>query len=165
MRVSGKDIKKTVRRYFGIPARDFEGATREPWVSRRRHLAMYLVRRTVSVNKKAASYPLIGSWFGRDHSTIIYAERQVARRLLTDPKLESDRRKILKLLACPDERRLRSIEDHRQEMPDLGSRYMCRIFCLKLATCLGFPVAHICTSLCTNGCTNQSPKMMPRWLG
>lgn len=45
-------------------------AIRNRRVSTARHLAMQIVRAAIVVNGKPPSYPQIGSWFGRDHTSV-----------------------------------------------------------------------------------------------
>ncbi len=55
----------------GIPAEEIMGRRRVADVVFARHAAMYLMR------KANRSYPQIGLWFNRDHTTIMHAVRQV----------------------------------------------------------------------------------------
>lgn len=50
-------------------------------VSHARHEVMRQVRdRIVMADGLSPSYPLIGSWFGRDHTTVIYGVKASRRR-------------------------------------------------------------------------------------
>lgn len=46
-----------------------------------RHLAMYLAREVTH-----ASFPIIGKFFGRDHSTVMHACRIIAARMAAQPE-------------------------------------------------------------------------------
>ena len=67
------DIERTVCGFFGIAADELKSARRHRSVSRPRMLAMFLARKLTG-----AAYSEIGNHFGgRNHSTVISAERQV----------------------------------------------------------------------------------------
>lgn len=74
------DIQTAVCTYFGIPLIDMRSERRARHISHPRQLAMYLARQLTP-----SSYPMIGREFGgKDHSTVIHALNQVARRLAHD---------------------------------------------------------------------------------
>ena len=67
------DIESTVCQFFGVHSEDIKSKKRTRSVSQPRMLAMYLSRRLTE-----AAYSEIGSHFGgRNHSTVISAERKV----------------------------------------------------------------------------------------
>ena len=67
------DIERTVCEFFGVAAEDLKSASRSRTVSQPRMLAMYLAR-----THTQAPYTEIGRYFGgRNHSTVIAAERKV----------------------------------------------------------------------------------------
>jgi chromosomal replication initiator protein len=71
------DVEQTVCRFFGVEPAALRSARRVRSLSQPRMLAMYLARKLTG-----AAYSEIGEYFGgRNHSTVISAERRV-RRLL-----------------------------------------------------------------------------------
>jgi chromosomal replication initiator protein len=84
-RSSIRDIQDEVAQFYGVDA-DYMRlpdriGSREPRVSHPRQMAMAMVREFTRF-----SLPEIGRRFGgRDHTTVIYALRAVAKRALQDP--------------------------------------------------------------------------------
>jgi hypothetical protein len=64
-----------------------------------RQVAMYLSRRVSGV-----SYPAIGAFFKRDHSTVIHAENSIARRLECEPAFALTIDKICAAIRCRADR-------------------------------------------------------------
>jgi hypothetical protein len=75
-----------------MPAPTILSASRTQHVSHVRQVAMYLCRRVAGL-----SYPAIGTFFKRDHSTVIHAEGVIARRIECEPAFE---RTVEKLCAA-----------------------------------------------------------------
>jgi chromosomal replication initiator protein len=76
-------IKDVVAKYFGITKADLDSSSRRRDFAQPRQIAMFFCRELTS-----CSYPLIGSKFGRrDHTTVIYACRKVAKRMKKEPDL------------------------------------------------------------------------------
>jgi chromosomal replication initiator protein len=74
-----RDIQWAAATHFGIPLREMQSETRRN--ARPRQVAMFLARRMTP-----KSYPQIGRHFGgRDHSTVIHAERRVDDLRHADP--------------------------------------------------------------------------------
>ncbi|MDA1257382.1 MAG: chromosomal replication initiator protein DnaA [Chloroflexi bacterium] len=70
---------------FGTDVETIKGPRRTKEVSLARHIAMYLLRETSSL-----SSPQIGlALGGRDHSTVLYAQKKIEQLLETDPELRS----------------------------------------------------------------------------
>ena len=65
-------IVETVARHYDVPPSVLLGADRHKSVTEARHVAMALARQRVG-----ASFPELGRYFGRDHTTCIYAVRRV----------------------------------------------------------------------------------------
>lgn len=81
-----RDIQDAVARHFGVPASimrlpDRRGTRLREW-ARPRQVAMFLA-------SELAEQPrtVVARQFRRDHSTLIYAEREIARRRETDAEL------------------------------------------------------------------------------
>jgi chromosomal replication initiator protein len=78
------DIERAVCDLFGLEATDLKSARRSRSVSEPRMLAMYLARRHTR-----AAYSEIGEYFGgRNHATVISADRKVAEWLARDAQVK-----------------------------------------------------------------------------
>ncbi len=78
-------VIKAVSEQFGTDSETLKGPRRTKEVSRARHVAMYLLRET-----SLLSSPQVGlALGGRDHSTVLYAQRKVEQLIETDPELRS----------------------------------------------------------------------------
>ena len=75
---SMRDIASDVAGRFGYRLTDLTGVSRKQDVSIVRHMAMYLIYETGRY-----SYPQIGRFFNRDHTTVIHACRRHTERLST----------------------------------------------------------------------------------
>lgn len=78
--VTHATIIRTVARYAGVTSPILLGRDKRQPLARYRQIAMYLCR-----NMLGASYPTIGEWFHRDHTTILYSVRAITNT--TDPKV------------------------------------------------------------------------------
>ena len=77
------DIEKAVCGFFGITAKDLKSPSRQRTIVQPRMLAMYLARKHTR-----AGYTEIGKYFGRNHSTVIAAEKRVRSWLEEDAVLQ-----------------------------------------------------------------------------
>lgn len=78
-------VIKAVSEQFGTDPETLKGPRRTKEVSLARHVAMYLLRET-----SALSSPQVGlAMGGRDHSTVLYAQRKMEQLIETDPELRS----------------------------------------------------------------------------
>jgi chromosomal replication initiator protein len=73
-------IQQTVADLLRIPLPDLKSKKRTQRVAFCRQVAMYLCRKLTD-----NSFPIIGEYFGRDHSTVIHANNLIARRTSNDP--------------------------------------------------------------------------------
>lgn len=81
-----------VARTFGITGDDIRSSKRNSNISNARQIAIYAVREITDL-----SMNLIGEEFGgRDHSTIVYAIKQIEKNMAKDPKLKSTVEDIIK---------------------------------------------------------------------
>ena len=81
-----------VARHFGLTGDDIRSSKRNSNISNARPVAIYAVRDITNM-----SMNLIGEEFGgRDHSTIVYALKQIERNMEKDPKLKSTVTDIIK---------------------------------------------------------------------
>src|SRR5262249_31940256 len=81
--VSIETIQRVVCEYYGVRLSDLLSQKRSRNIAFPRQVAMYLARRLAR-----ASFPSIGERFGgRDHSTVIHANRVIEDRLKNDQRL------------------------------------------------------------------------------
>lgn len=78
-------IIEEVARHYGLKADDIRSSKRNSNISNARQIAIYAVREITGM-----SMNLIGEEFGgRDHSTIVYALKQIEKNMDRDPKLKA----------------------------------------------------------------------------
>lgn len=78
--ISADDITQAVCQHYGIKQKEITSKSRKQAIAQARQIAMYLIQRYTG-----AAYAQIGRRFGgRDHSTVLYACNQTARRLSVD---------------------------------------------------------------------------------
>ena len=83
--ISTEQIQKKVAIYFGLKISDLKSAKRHKALVLARQVAMYLTRTLTSL-----SYPDIGQQFGgKDHSTIIHANKKIEKMLIDDLQLRA----------------------------------------------------------------------------
>jgi len=71
------DIQRAVAKSYAVPVSELIGRSYDPRYVKPRHMAMYL-----SVHHSRHGKSRIGDFFGgRDHTTILYAERKIAAEL------------------------------------------------------------------------------------
>ena len=85
-------IIEEVARTFGVTAEDIRSSKRNSNISKARQIAICVVREITQL-----SMNLIGDEFGgRDHSTIVYAVKQVEKDMSKDTKVKSMVEDIIK---------------------------------------------------------------------
>jgi len=92
------DVEQAVCRFFGVAAGDLRGSRRSRGLSQPRMLAMFLIRKHTH-----AAYSEIGRHFGgRNHSTVIAAEKRVQALLAADApiRVSSTTWRMEELLNC-----------------------------------------------------------------
>ena len=82
--ISYDDIAAIVCNHFSLRPNDLRSKRRSKNVAMPRQLAMYLCRNLMKV-----SFPHIGELFGRDHSTVIHANRVTERRIKEDAAFQA----------------------------------------------------------------------------
>lgn len=82
MIVTIKDVERAVCLRFRITREQLLARCPARAICRPRQIAMYLAREMTG-----ASYPRLGRYFERDHSTVLNACRMVAKRTPTDSRL------------------------------------------------------------------------------
>jgi chromosomal replication initiator protein len=83
--VSIEDIQKTVSEYYKIKLPDLLSKKRNRQVVRPRHIAMWLCRQVTQF-----SLPVIGEAFGRDHTSVLTACRNIETLRVKDSVLAHD---------------------------------------------------------------------------
>ena len=92
--VTIENVQRTVARHFKIHANDLISKKRSRSIARPRHIAMALTKELTN-----HSLPEIGDAFGgRDHTTVLYACRKIARLREQDVKTADDYTALLRLL-------------------------------------------------------------------
>ena len=90
--VTVEKIIEEVARTFGVTSADIRSVKQSKSVSDARQAAMYVVREITQM-----SMSLIGNEFGnRDHSTVVYALKQIEKKIKTNSKLKSTLEDIIK---------------------------------------------------------------------
>lgn len=93
--VSISNIQKTVADYYGLQVKEMLGKRRTRSVARPRQVAMALTKELTE-----HSLPEIGDAFGgRDHTTVIHAQKKIESLRQTDGKLREDWDKLLRKLS------------------------------------------------------------------
>lgn len=83
-------ILKVVAKHFGIDASAICGRRRDKHTSLARHVVMYLLR-----EESGLSSTRIGTFLGgKDHSTVLYAQKRVTAQLKDEPLLRQDLTRI-----------------------------------------------------------------------
>lgn len=76
-------ILNYVAKKFKIEEKDIVGTDRSSNISLARHISMYIIRELTEL-----SYPNIGAYFGKDHTSVIYACRKMRESTKKDPVLK-----------------------------------------------------------------------------
>jgi chromosomal replication initiator protein len=93
--VTIESIQKTVAEYYQIRANDLLSAKRSRSIARPRQIAMTLAKELTN-----HSLPEIGNAFGgRDHTTVIHANKKILELRETDPRIEEDYSNLLRTLS------------------------------------------------------------------
>ena len=92
--VTIENIQKTVADYFRLRVSDLTSKRRSRSIVRPRQIAMALARDLTN-----RSFPEIGTTFGdRDHTTVLYACRQIEKLRKIDSSIDTDYRNLLRRL-------------------------------------------------------------------
>ncbi|GFH41589.1 chromosomal replication initiator protein DnaA [Lactococcus hodotermopsidis] len=84
--ISSEKIQEEVANFYKISVADMISKKRPKEIAYPRQIAMYLIRELT--NK---SLPAIGKEFGgRDHTTVMYAQSQISKKMKTDTQLQKD---------------------------------------------------------------------------
>ena len=89
-----KEIKKIVSDYYGIEVSALSSKNRSKFISKARHIAMYL---SCEYSKKSVTE--IGLEFNRDHSSIIHGRDKVKEEIATGSRINSELNEILSAIS------------------------------------------------------------------
>lgn len=79
-------IAKATANYFKIHVADLKSKARQKEIANARFIAMYLSRKMLNVTQQE-----IGKFYGgRDHSSVVHAEKEVIKRMATDINMSRD---------------------------------------------------------------------------
>ncbi len=93
--VTIENIQKEVAEYYQIRTSDLLSSKRSRSIARPRQIAMTLAKELTS-----HSLPEIGAGFGgRDHTTVLHANRKVKELRETDPRISEDYSNLLRILS------------------------------------------------------------------
>ncbi|HED15693.1 MAG TPA: chromosomal replication initiator protein DnaA, partial [Gammaproteobacteria bacterium] len=93
--VTIENIQKTVAEYYKLRVHDFLSARRSRSIARPRQVAMSLAKELTN-----HSLPEIGDAFGgRDHTTVLHANRKIAELRETDARIREDYLRLLRILS------------------------------------------------------------------
>ena len=100
-------VMKLACKYFGIGQQELVSQSRTLKVMLPRHVTMYLAKELTDL-----SYPQIGAWFNRDHTTVVHAYQKMTEQLQSNPTVKKMVDEIT--ILCQKE----ALEEHKriQEM-------------------------------------------------
>ena len=94
--VTIQNIQKTVEEYFKMRVSDLHSKRRNRQITRPRQMAMALAKELTTM-----SLPEIGDAFGgRDHTTVLHAQRKVGELLQSDTKICEDYHNLQRILGA-----------------------------------------------------------------
>ena len=95
-RVTIQNIQKIVAEYFKMRIADLHSKRRNRQITRPRQIAMALAKELTSM-----SLPEIGDAFGgRDHTTVLHAQRKVQELISTDARVREDYQNLQRILGA-----------------------------------------------------------------
>lgn len=92
--VSIDDIQKTICDFYKLKVSDLLSSKRHQNISRPRQIAMTLAKELTQLSLPSIGY----SFGGRDHSTVIHAQKTITNLRKTDNKIERDYNLLLQML-------------------------------------------------------------------
>ena len=91
--ITFENITDVTAKYYGIDANDIKGTTRSQKISLARQTAIYVCRELTN-----QSFELIGEYFGRKHTTTMYAYEQIKSKIDIQKDIASSIREIKQAL-------------------------------------------------------------------
>ncbi len=80
-----RELSATVARHFYIRQSDLEGQSRMAKFAKPRQILMFLAHEMAGI-----SYPKIGAYLGRDHTTALHGHKATLARISENPEIVSD---------------------------------------------------------------------------
>ena len=91
-----QNIQKIVAEYFKMRIADLHSKRRNRQITRPRQMAMALAKELTNM-----SLPEIGDAFGgRDHTTVLHAQRKVQELVATDARVREDYQNLQRILGA-----------------------------------------------------------------
>ena len=86
-------VMQAVESYFNVSHAELLSDKRSKNISHPRQVAMYLIRRHTDM-----SYPEIGDSFNKDHTTVMYADRNIQEKMAEDISIKAEVERITEIL-------------------------------------------------------------------
>ena len=86
-------VVRAVESYFKISRAELLSEKRSKNITHPRQVAMFLIRRYTDM-----SYPEIGDGFNKDHTSVMYADRQIQAKMVSEIKVKKEVEKIAEIL-------------------------------------------------------------------
>jgi chromosomal replication initiator protein len=103
--LSIKHVQTIVTEQFGLTCAQLLGRSHLPRIVLARHIAMLLCLEMV----RGASLPVVGQWFGRDHTTVLHARERMRRRIAVDRRFAKQVEALRQIIS----KAARSLRHHR----------------------------------------------------
>ena len=94
-RIDISSVMRAVESYFKISRDELVSEKRSKNISHPRQVAMYLLRRYTDM-----SYPEIGDSFNKDHTTVMYADRNIQDKMVKEDNIKTEISRIVDILTA-----------------------------------------------------------------
>ena len=94
-RIDINSVMRAVESYFKISRDELVSEKRSKNISHPRQVAMYLLRRYTDM-----SYPEIGDSFNKDHTTVMYADRNIQDKMVKESSIKTEVSRIVEILTA-----------------------------------------------------------------
>jgi chromosomal replication initiator protein len=88
-------VMKAVESYFKVSRTELMSEKRSKNISHPRQIAMHLIRRYTDM-----SYPEIGDSFNKDHTTVMYADKNIQKKIVKEASVKHEVEQIAELLTA-----------------------------------------------------------------
>jgi chromosomal replication initiator protein len=92
-RIDSDMVIRAVESYFKVSKAELVSEKRSKNISHPRQVAMYLIRRYTDM-----SYPEIGINFNKDHTTVMYADKNIQSKMVGEVSVKNEVERIAELL-------------------------------------------------------------------
>lgn len=113
-------VLKVVSRYFNVTVTAMTSTARKIEIINARHMAMYVGKTLTDL-----SFPQVGAWFDRDHTTVMHAYQKIDELVKTNPKIKEHVDNITAMClsdARLEQARMKEIELCPPKNPNLSLR-------------------------------------------